>query len=156
MKRRPFQLGQRHKRWLYLIAGTLFLSGLLWWLAGFAPESGSSGTDLARSSRPWLLKIHGGAAMAFLVMCGTLWPNHVRRAWRASQNRRSGVMLVAWLALLTVSGYGLYYFGDERVREWTAWVHDLLGLLAVAILGAHVWLGHRSGEKAANTRSPRL
>ncbi len=139
MKKRPFQLSRRHKGWLYAVASLLFMSGALWWLADLA-----SGSGLARATKPSLLKIHGGAAMVFLFVLGTLWPNHIRRAWQAGQNRRSGVTLLAWLLALTVTGYGLYYFGDEQVRGWTANAHDALGFLAVAVLALHVWLGHRT------------
>ena len=156
MKKRPFQLPPRQKRWLYVVAIFLFLSGVLWWLADLVSTQGWPGTESARATKPWLLKIHGAAAMASMFAVGTLWPGHIRRAWQAGQNRRSGATLLAWLAMLTVSGYGLYYFGDERVREWTAKTHDVLGLSAVAVLAAHVWIGHRSMRRAADAGRSRL
>jgi cation transport ATPase len=153
VRKRPFQLTPRHKRWLYLIASVLFLSGTLWWLADIASERQWPGANLTHASKPFLLKIHGGFAMAFLFMLGTLWPNHIRRAWQAGQNRRSGVTLLAWLAALTATGYGLYYLGDEHLREWTAKAHDALGGLALVVLLAHVWLGRRSQAKAIRFRN---
>ncbi len=151
MKNRPFKLTLPHKRSLYGISSVLFLSGALWWLADVALARMWPGHDFERGAKPWLLKIHGGAAMAFLFLVGTLWPNHIRLAWRFGQNRKSGVILLAWLAALTTSGYGLYYFGGEQVREWTATLHDWAGLLAAAVLAAHVWLGHRTTRPPSRT-----
>ena len=48
--------------------------------------------------------------------------------------RCAGESLLAWLAALTATGYGLYYLGDEHLREWTAKAHDALGGLALVVL----------------------
>ena len=148
MKKRPFQLARRHQRCLYVVAGGLFLSGAFWWFAdrGWMPRRPDE--DFIHTAKLWLLKFHGGAAMAFLILLGTLWPNHIRRAWHARQNHWSGVALLLWIAALIGTGYGLYYFGDEAWREWTARVHDVLGFAAALVLVVHVWSGHRSARRA--------
>jgi hypothetical protein len=41
------------------------------------------------------------------------------------------------------TGYGLYYFGDDRWRSVANWVHLILGFAAPALLGLHIWFGRR-------------
>ena len=152
MKKRAFQLSPTHRRWLYLVSALLFLSGALWWLADFAVQRQWPGESFGRGSKPWLLKTHGGAAMAFLIVLGTLWPNHIRRAWQAGQNRISGSGLLTTLAVLILTGYGLYYLGDERWRDGAAMLHDSVGWLVGGVLAVHIYFGRHSARR----RLPRL
>lgn len=143
MKRRGIQLSPRHKRWFYSVIATLFLSGATWVLFGWLAERDASRAELLRSLKPWMLKLHGAAAMAFLVSAGILIPTHIRRAWQARRNRTNGVFFVTMMALLIVSGYGLYYFGDEQWRSAASWIHLILGFAAPGLLALHIWLGRR-------------
>src|SRR5262249_20193687 len=74
VKRRGIQLSPRHRRWFYSISALLFLSGAAWVVFDWWPTHGESSADLLRSLKPWALKIHGAAAMAFLVAMGILIP----------------------------------------------------------------------------------
>ena len=62
------------------------------------------------------MKIHGAAAMAILVIVGTLLTGHVRFAWRARRNRGNGSLFLGVFGILTITGYGLYYAGGESLR----------------------------------------
>jgi hypothetical protein len=146
MRKRPFQLSPRHKHALYGVSSALFVSGALWWMIDYGSSHIQPRQLLAESIKPWLLKLHGAAAMVFLVVLGSLWPNHIRRAWSGGLNRRSGAILLAWIGGLSTSGYGLYYLGGEASREWTAWLHNWLGFSSIAILIAHIAVG-RKGVK---------
>jgi hypothetical protein len=66
---------------------------------------------------------------------------HVKRGWRANKNRPSGMMLLAVNGFLIVSGYGLYYAGNENFRAWLSRWHGWIGLSIGVILPAHVLLG---------------
>jgi hypothetical protein len=88
--------------------------------------------------------LHGGAAMAALLLLGALYPLHARRAWRAHRNRLSGSGMVTINAVLILTAFGLYYLGSETVRPWTSGVHIGFGLLLPAWLLGHVLLGRRS------------
>jgi hypothetical protein len=102
------------RRVTYGALGGLWLSGALWWgLERFGARPGPFGEE----PHPWLpalLEGHGGLAMAGLLVLGAVWVLHVRRGWRARRNRRSGGALVAFLGILILTGWALYYVADER------------------------------------------
>ena len=91
-----------------------------------------------------MMKLHGAGAMVILVILGTLLPSHIRFAWHARRNRPNGIALILFFGFLIVSGYGLYYFGNERLRSWTSWSHLAVGLALPAMIILHIWSGRRS------------
>ena len=94
------------------------------------------------------MKIHGGAAMAILVLVGMLLTGHVRLAWRARRNRYNGSLFLSTFGVLTVTGYELYYAGGENLRAWTSWIHLAIGLALPLFLILHIWLGKRTRPAA--------
>jgi cyanate permease len=90
------------------------------------------------------MKIHGAAAMVILLLIGTLLTAHVRFPWRAGRNRINGSIFLGAFAVLSVTGYGLYYAGGERLRSWTSWIHLGVGLALPILLLLHVFLGKRT------------
>jgi hypothetical protein len=121
----------------------LFASGAAWQTLHWLSESAPTQPNAA----PWLMRIHGAAAMAALVILGTLIPLHLRRGWIARRNRFSGVAFTCAGALLVVTGYALYYVGSESLREWSSYTHVALGLAAPLALLWHIWLGRRSRNR---------
>jgi hypothetical protein len=130
-----------NRRLLYGVLALLFFSGAAWacW-NDLVPFPG----DFETSAKAWAMKIHGAAAMAILVLLGMLLTGHVRFAWRAGRNRGSGSLFLGMFALLTVTGYGLYYAGDERLRSWASFIHLGIGLALPVFLILHIWLGRRT------------
>lgn len=146
MRRNSVKLSRRHKSWLYSVTALLYLTGIVWaWLHYFGKPPNEFAT--ASPVEPWMLKLHGAGAMALLVVIGTLLPTHVRFAWHARRNRVNGIALIGFLAFLIASGYGLYYFGDERARSWTSWAHLWVGIALPAMIILHIWRGRRSEVK---------
>lgn len=143
MKRRGLQLGRRHRLTLYAASVTLFLSGISWAWIHHLDEAGKAGEDLVKLEQ-WLIAVHGWSAMVFVLLLGTLLASHVRRAWHARKNRQNGVFFLTAISLLTLSGYALYYLGDEGWRNAVSDVHLWLGVVAPALLVLHIWLGRRS------------
>ncbi|HTI72539.1 MAG TPA: hypothetical protein VMF06_21365 [Candidatus Limnocylindria bacterium] len=143
MKRRGLQLSRRHRWTLYTFSVVLLVSGAIWAWAHYQDESGTA-DPLLRGIAPWLLKVHGLAAMGFVLLLGTLIPVHIRHSWHANKNRVNGVFFLTAVGLLTVSGYLLYYLGDETVRGYMSRVHLWLGLAAPLLLGWHIFLGRRA------------
>jgi hypothetical protein len=43
------------------------------------------------------------------------------------RNRANGSIFLSAFAVLTITGYGLYYAGGERLRAWTSWIHLAVG-----------------------------
>jgi hypothetical protein len=142
--RHPRQDSIRLKRlqryFLYAVLALLFLSGAAWAYWDYLQLPG----DFEASAKTWAMKIHGAAAMAILVMIGMLLSGHVRFAWRARRNRANGSVFLSAFAVLTITGYGLYYAGGESLRAWTSWIHLGLGLALPILLVMHIFLGKRT------------
>src|SRR5262249_26140690 len=69
-----------HRRLLYGVLALLFFTGAAWVYWNYlVPSSG----DFEIGAKAWAMKLHGGAAMAILVLVGMLLTGHVRFAWRA-------------------------------------------------------------------------
>jgi len=146
MKRRGLQLSRRHRLTLYTASLVLFLSGVGWAWIHHLDEAGKAGDDLVRLKQ-WLIAIHGFSAMVFVLLLGTLLFSHVRRAWHARKNLKNGVFFLTAINLLTLSGYALYYLGDENWRKAASNFHLWLGAVAPALLVLHIWLGRRSTSR---------
>ncbi len=137
----PIRLQSYHRYLVYAVLAVLFLSGVVW---AYFNYFGSSVGDLGATSRSLSLKIHGAAAMATLVLIGTLLTGHVKLAWRAGRNRASGIFFLTTLGILTVTGYALYYAGGEQLRAWSSWIHLAVGLVLPILLVVHILLGRRT------------
>lgn len=143
-KRLPMRLSQQHEHWIYATGGMLFLSGLGWLIAHFFFAGPGEFGELHNPSEPWWLRFHGAGAMVFLMALGSLLPGHITRGWQARKNYHTGLLMLTIMAVLIVTGYGLYYAGDEATRPWISAVHWVVGLTAVVGLLLHVQLGKRS------------
>jgi cation transport ATPase len=153
---RHLRLSHRQELWTYLVGALLLGSGLGWlaahYLFGGAGEFGES----HHPSELWWLRLHGAAAMAFLVVFGSLIPRHIVRAWRERRNHRSGLWLLTLVLVLVVSGYGLYYLDSDALRPWISAIHWGLGLVAAAMLLVHVRLGTRQRAAEIHPRRHHL
>ena len=139
-------MSRRQRLTLYAASLALFLSGISWAWIHHLDEAGRAGDELVRM-KSWLIAIHGLSAMIFVLLLGTLLVGHVRRAWHAHKNRANGVFFLGLIALLTLSGYALYYLGDEHVRASVSNFHLWLGVAAPALLIWHIWLGRRATRR---------
>lgn len=137
------RLSLRFRGVLYLVIAVLFVTGAAWVAVDRAgwPETAT-----------YLLRLHGGAAMAMLVLLGALLPLHVRVGWRRRRNRGSGALMLAANAILVATAFGLYYAGSDALRHWTSELHIALGFaLPLAVVG-HVLRGRR--DRGANRERP--
>ena len=151
------RLKRLQRYFLYAVLALLFFSGVAWAYWNYLAASPG---DFEISAKAWAMKIHGAAAMAVLVLVGMLLNEHVRLAWRARRNRANGSVFLSAFAFLTITGYGLYYAGGERLRAWTSWMHLGVGLALPILLLIHIFLGRRtrsSGQSRTRSRvgSPR-
>ena len=151
---RPDSIRLKHSQryFLYAVVALLFLSGVAWTYWSYLAISPG---DFETSAKTWAMKIHGASAMAILVLIGMLLSGHVRFAWHASRNRANGSVFLSAFAVLTITGYGLYYAGGERLRAWTSWIHLAVGLALPILLLIHIFLGRRtrpSGQSRTRSR----
>lgn len=135
------RLGYWHQFSVYAATAALGVSGALWLLCHyFLAIPGDFGPQ-PHPLEPWLLRLHGAAAMAGLVVYGSLLPIHVRRAWTLGRNTALGVAVISAMLLLTLTGYLLYYAGGEASRAVISLAHWIVGLVVPALLAWHVISG---------------
>ena len=149
MRPDSIRLAPWHQAAVYGATVALVVSGLVWVvLHYFAQQKGDFGPS-PHPLEPWMLRIHGAAAMAGLVIFGSLLPIHIRRAWALRRNIFLGIALVTFMLLLTATAYLLYYAGDEKLRPIISLMHWIIGLAVAPLLTWHVISGRlqtRVGE----------
>ena len=143
MRRNAFRLSARHQFWLHGTIALLFLSGVLWLVFHQYLRAHGDFGETANPAEPWFLKAHGAGAMLFLLLLGTVLPGHVRRAWHARRNRFTGAVFLGVNGLLIITGYGLYYFGGEKLRPVVSALHWIVGLLFPLVLIWHIRAGRK-------------
>ena len=140
------KLERWQRRALYGAFALLTLSGLLWLLAHYWLRPVGDYGETISPLEPWAMKMHGAAAMLILFLVGAILNNHLRRALKSQRNRSSGWAMVAVLALLTLSGYALYYIAVEQSRPLWSMLHWIIGLGLPLLVPLHVVLGRRSAH----------
>ena len=156
----PMRLGRHHRQWIYAVGGSLVASGVGWLIAHYLLVDAGSFGETHHPSEPWWLRLHGAAVMAFLVVLGTILPGHVRRAWSlrkscAQSVRRNvvtGIFMLSLLAVLTLTGYALYYSGDEDLRPYISTTHWVIGLAAAVGFYQHRRGRLQRGSKRGATK----
>ncbi len=136
------QLDPRFRWALYTAFSMLFITGVAWLIADWLKDSASGESWQAVSA--YLLMIHGGGAMAMLLLLGALFPVHIQRAWRSQKNRVTGIVMLTFNILLIATAFGLYYAGSDMLRPWISDVHIVAGLFLPALILVHVVVGRRS------------
>lgn len=126
---------------LYAAFAVLTVTGSVWLFADWHKDP--AGPELWQLLASNMLMLHGGAAMATLLLLGALIPLHVRRAWRTGRNRLTGPTMIGINAALIVTAFGLYYAGSDVLRPWISDLHLAVGFVLAPLLTLHVWLGRR-------------
>ena len=122
------QLSCARRRTVYAVGAGVWLTGALWVLFHyFFFRNGPFGP----SPHPlefWSRAVHGAFGFASLWVFGMLWGVHIIEGWRSGRRRWSGSFSFALFAWLVVSGYLLYYLGDDRLISAVSLLHWSLGL----------------------------
>jgi hypothetical protein len=140
------RLDPRFRAALYAAFAILIVTGAAWLFADWRKDP--LNPDPWQEIAATMLMLHGGVAMATLMLLGALVPLHVRRAWRSGRNRITGPTMIAVNAALIATAFGLYYAGSETLRPWISDLHIAVGLALPAGLLVHVWLGRRTRPTA--------
>jgi len=125
------------KSLFYGVFTVLFLTGLAWFLLK------NNETETITTLKFWLIKIHGAAAMLALLVLGWMIPTHIQLGWQRKKNAGTGSVMITACIILVVTGYGLYYFGGESIRNTTSLIHSVVGCLVPVLLGWHIRQGRR-------------
>ncbi len=150
--RQPARLSQRREYLVYAILGGTWLTGAVWLILHFYLREKTEFGFLPHPLEAWALRVHGAFAFAALWLGGLLWAAHIPAAWALRRNRYSGITVVSLFAVLALSGYLLYYLGDEGWRDIASLAHWLIGLFGLIALPLHSLRarsrrrGQRAGE----------
>ena len=136
----PIRLGPLRRVAVYVVAAGVWLTGVAWLLFHYAlRRQGEFGPE-TNPLEPWWLKLHGAFAFGALWAVGMLSSAHFPNGWASHRRRWSGAILFAAAMLLTLTGYLLYYLGDERLRQMNAVAHWCLGLASALPFLLHRFL----------------
>lgn len=141
------RLGRWHQGAVYAATALLVVSGIVWLVAHYLLSPAGEAGLAVHPLEPWMLRIHGAAAMIGLVTYGTLLPVHVRRAWMIRRNLGLGLGLLGAMLLLSLTGYLLYYAGGEETRPAISAVHWIAGLVVAPLLAWHVVSGRAASRQ---------
>ena len=119
-----------HKQILYIVSTILWLTGTVWLYIRYCLKTQGQ-FDFQ------MLRIHGAAAMGFLIIFGAIL-YHIKPGWRQKRQRPSGLSLIVSCIVLILTGWGLYYLGNDDWRNWTSIIHCVLGLGLPGIVFIHV------------------
>jgi hypothetical protein len=133
---------------IYLGFGGVWLTGCVWLVLHlFFAVPGEFG--IARHPlEPTMLWIHGALSIAIAYLSGWIMARHASEAWRQQKRRTSGGLLTAVLAVLSVSGFALFFITDSNWQTQSARIHEILGV-AVTLFGFEHW---RVANGRADTR----
>lgn len=141
--------------WVYLILGGLWLSGCVWlcldqFFAGRGP--------FGKTPHPWeapIVLLHGIIAVASVYLLGWISAQHVTHWWSKRLRRVSGISLCAFLIVLIVSGFALFFVSDDGWQRIATVVHEISGLGLTPIAVQHWFVRQRqpSSSDAAASRA---
>lgn len=138
------------RRWLlYLTGAGVWSTGCLWLVLHYFFEKQGDFGPTTNPAEPWLLRAHGFFSFAAIWLLGLLWGVHISKLWPYGKQRWSGGVLTGAAIWLVVSGYLLYYVGEERTRSWISAAHWITGVL---ILGFFFWHILRPNRRRRETR----
>ncbi|WP_219893174.1 hypothetical protein [Aquisediminimonas profunda] len=136
------------------------ISGSILWLTGgawlyfhyFGQVEGEFGPEV-HPLEPWLMRLHGLALIPALMGVGGLLVAHIPKGWNDVPQRNIGLVLSTLLGLMILSGYLLYYVGNDFARSLTSLAHWSVGLASPAFFLWHYRRG--KSTKAKGTRKHR-
>jgi hypothetical protein len=138
----PLQLNSPFRWTLYGCFGLMVATGAAWFFADW--QKSASGEDVWQWMAAWLMMVHGGGAMATLLLLGALLPVHAIRAWRSRRNRRSGAFMLTRNGVRVATSFGLYSTALDVIRSWMSDIHIAAGFCLPVLFVLHVMLGRRT------------
>lgn len=151
-KFRSVRLAPARLRAFYVIAVAVWVTGGLWlFFHYFLTKQGEFGPQ-SNPLESWWLKLHGAFAFAATWFFGLLWGTHITVAWPFPRRRRSGSVLTAVVFWVIVSGYLLYYVGNDTARSFISVSHWVVGLACPLLYWVHR-MKKRSRKSSASVSS---
>ncbi len=135
----------------YVVCGLLWLTGVVWIYFCYCVHIEVDFGIQTHPAQTIMLRIHGAAAMIFCIILGTML-YHIRPGWKQKLQRFSGLSLIIVCIFLILSGWGLYYEGNEQLRNFISTVHSVLGIIFPGIVFFHVWRIIQDRSKASHIK----
>jgi uncharacterized membrane protein len=139
-----------------ILAAIVTISGVAYFWMKYMMESDDPFALVNHPLQPAMLHLHVLAAPAFLVAFGIVVNSHVaRRIGNPVPNRRSGLLALVTIALMTASGYLLQVVTTESWQRACVIAHLVSGVVfAVSYLthlaiSARLWATGRCADQAA-------
>jgi len=124
------RLSRNVRSLIYIIGIGVWFSGVLWLLLHhFFMQAGEFGMA-PNPAEPWSLRAHAAFAFGSIWLLGLLSAMHIQNGWNSRRKRYSGVVLVSAFVTLILSGYLLYYVGEEHARAFLSAMHWIIGVVA--------------------------
>jgi hypothetical protein len=127
----------RLRLFVYVVFGAVWLTGCIWWaLHRYFAMPGDFGV-VRHPWEPTVAWMHGALAIATAFMFGWVMARHGSEGWHQHKRRTSGGAFTAVVAVLSLSGFALFFVIDADWQRRTAGLHDVLGLLVTAFAAEH-------------------
>ncbi len=130
---------ERGSIWVTALLMTLTGTGYLW--MKYFMEPADPWAVVSHPLEPWLLRAHVVVAPFFVFAAGMITATHVWRHLRTGVRwaRTSGLVSLAALAAMVLSGYLIQVVTAEGWIEAMVIVHLVTGYLFMAALAVHEW-----------------
>lgn len=137
--RRVGRLKRGQRLAVYWVSACLVLTGLVWlYFFYFVSVVDQFGFENPHPLQSSFLISHAVLALPAVWVFGSLWHIHVKTGWRAKTRRWSGGMFWSLVLWMIVSGYSLYYIGDDGIRRWLSLSHWIAGAPALVVIFLHI------------------
>jgi hypothetical protein len=127
------------KRLLFTTSALLYASGVAYLIFDtFVRVHGEFGNE-PHPLQATVLHIHGIVGLVFLFVFGHLYANHIRPGLRGKRRKLTGWAIFAPITFLALTVPGLYYFGNENLKNAIAALHTYVGLAVLLPFGLHLY-----------------
>jgi hypothetical protein len=118
-----------------LLINLLWASGIVFFILNSWYEvEGEFGLEKHALQLP-TLQIHGLLAFISMITFGYLLRSHTEIAFKIKPIKKSGLLLLAGIIILIITGYLLYYTSHQYLRAMSIYIHlGVGGLLPVSLI----------------------
>jgi hypothetical protein len=141
------RLPRWHRNTVYTLTSLMVISGVAWLVVAYLLPAPGEPTPAPHPLAGPLLAVHGVAAYAALFAYALVGHTHIRAGWRVPVLRAAASWLLASVAVLALTGLGLYYVPSENAVEFLRWGHVAAGAGLPFCLLLHITRGRREARR---------
>jgi hypothetical protein len=122
---------------IFFVFGGVWLTGCTWLALHLYFETPDEFGVARHPWEPTLLWVHGVLSIALAYVFGWIMARHASEAWRQHKRRISGGLLTAAAAVLSISGFLLFFVTHDALQLQSARVHEVIGVLVTLFAIEH-------------------